>query len=106
MYQPDNWVVIKVKNTDETFYKILAGWSGSYLNGTSWRMNSGVVDVKEDGDYFLFVGSTGSIYKCHKESYGLKMNNAGIWYQLKEKYPDRVEMLDETNDWKNFNWMN
>ena len=105
MHQPDNWVMIKVINTHETFYKILAGWSGGYLDGSSWRMNSGVVDVKEEGDYFLFLGSTGSIYKCHKESYGLRMNNAYIWEQLKERYPDKVEMLDENNDWKSFNWV-
>ena len=51
-YRPDNWVVIKftqqVKSgntgygrTEKVFYKVLGGWSGGYLDGDSWRMNSG-----------------------------------------------------------------
>ena len=55
-YTPDNWVVIKMMPPEkDTMYKVLGGWSGGYLDGDSWRMNSGVTSVEDDGDYFKFL---------------------------------------------------
>ena len=102
-YNPDSWVVIKMTNKDQTFYKVLGGWSGGYLDGDSWRLNSGVERVELDNDRYMFYGSSGSVYNCHKESYGLKMITAGIWNQMKEKYPDQVELLDD-RDWSTMEW--
>ena len=45
-YRPDNWVVIKLKG-DDPHYRVLAGCSGGYLDGDSWRMNSGIVLAEE-----------------------------------------------------------
>lgn len=70
-YRPDRWVMLKFESEEETVHKILAGWSGSYLEGQSWQLNSGVVKIEEDGDHYLFHGSSGSIYRCHKEGYGM-----------------------------------
>ena len=95
---PDSWVVIKVIGED-TMYKVLAGWSGSYLNGTSWQLNSGIVKVEQNGEYFMFHGSSGSVYRCHKEGYGLRMSTAGIWNTLKERYPEQVELMEENTSW-------
>jgi hypothetical protein len=64
--KPDNWVVVKVA---KDLYKVLAGWSGGYLDGDRWRLNSGISEVKEDGDYWLFISKSGSVYKCHKEGF-------------------------------------
>ena len=50
---PDNWVVVKV---GEGIYKVLAGWSGGYLTSDSWKLNSGISEVKDDGDHWLFIG--------------------------------------------------
>ena len=90
---PDNWVVVKV---DEDFYKVLAGWSGGYLDGDCWRLNSGISEVKDDGDYWLFIGESGSVYQCHKKGYGVRMNIAGQVKQLKEL---GYELMDEETDW-------
>jgi hypothetical protein len=103
-YLPDNWVVIHIKG-DDPHYKILAGWSGGYLYGDSWRMNSGITNVEEDSDAFRFRGTTGSWYTCHKESYGLRMNNAHIWNQLQEKHGDKVEIMPEYTDWLSMDWI-
>jgi hypothetical protein len=94
-------VILKIKkaNAEEYFYKVLGGWSGGYLDGDSWRMNSGIVSVTEEDDYFLFHGYSGSVYKCHKESYGLRMNNVAIYHQLKEARGDIISMMDESSDW-------
>ena len=99
-YRPDNWVVLKIMLPDrDTMYKVLGGWSGSYLHGNSWRMNSGVSEVTEDGDYLLFHGYSGSVYRCHKDTYRLTMANAGIYNQLKEQLGDQVELMPEDTDW-------
>jgi hypothetical protein len=47
-YLPDNWVVLKINHEGKTLYKVLAGWIGGYLNGDSWRMNSGMNCVKHN----------------------------------------------------------
>lgn len=99
-YFPDNWVVLKMAPGSETLYKVLAGWSGGYLDGDSWRMNSGITKVTEEGDdYLKFWGHSGSCYVCHKSNYGLRMNNSGIYNQLKEKFSDDVELMPEDTDW-------
>jgi hypothetical protein len=90
---PDNWVVVKV---DEDFYKVLAGWSGGYLDGDSWRLNSGISKVKDDGDYWLFIGASGSVYQCHKKGYGIRMNIVTQVKQLKEL---GCEVMPEETDW-------
>lgn len=104
-YIPDNWVVIRMTHKDSVFYKVLAGWSGSYLNGDSWRLNSGVDKCVYDvtTDRWKFYGATGSVYYCHVDTYGLRMSTAPIWNQMLEKYPDQVELLENRN-WAEMDW--
>lgn len=90
---PDNWVVVKV---EKNLYKVLAGWSGGYLDGDSWKLNSGISKVKDDGNHWLFIGESGSVYKCHKERYFVKMNIGAQVKQLKEL---GCELMDEETDW-------
>ena len=97
-YNPDSWVVIKMTHNDKTFYKVLGGWSSSYLYGDSWRLNSGIERVELEGDVYKFYGSSGSVYSCHKENYGLRASTAYVWDMMKEKYPDQVELLEDC-DW-------
>ena len=44
-YIPDNWVVLKFS----THYRVLAGWTGDYVNPDSWQLNSGILSVEEIG---------------------------------------------------------
>jgi len=102
-YLPDSWVVLKVKEGKGTFpfYKVLAGWSGSYLYGDSWRMNSGITLVFERENTVDFYGESGSMYHCHKGAYGLKMSTAGIYNQLieKQEFEGQFQMMPEDTDW-------
>ena len=104
-YNPDRWVLIKIKG-DDPHYRVLAGWSGGYLESDSWRMNSGVTSHDFDGDYWYFYGSSGSRYKCYVDSYGFTGVSSGIYSQLKSKYPDKVELVKD-QEWisKNWDWM-
>jgi hypothetical protein len=103
-YFPDNWVVIKLKG-DDPHYRVLAGWSGGYTTGDSWRMNSGITKVELKGDQYIFYGSSGSQYICHKDAYCLRKNNAYIWNELQERYSEKVEMMPEDTDWLNTDWI-
>ena len=103
-YTCDNWVVIKMKG-DDPHYRLLVGTSGGYLDGDSWRMNSGITKVEEDEECYYFYGSSGSRYRCYKESYTLRMNNAHIWTQLQGMHDDKVEMMPEDTDWMNMDWI-
>jgi hypothetical protein len=98
MYEPDNWVVLKFPD----HYRILAGWSGGYLSGDSWRLNSGIVRADQDERYWYFHGSTGSCYKCHKGVYSLRRNNAYVYDEIKSKHD--VSIMDEDTDWAQVDW--
>jgi hypothetical protein len=69
-YTPDKWIIIKGTVNNKTIFKVLAGWSGSYLEGQSWRINSGITKVEVNDDSYLFHGHSGSVYKCRKTGYG------------------------------------
>lgn len=103
MTTPDNWVIIQIKG-DNPHYRVLAGWSGGYATGDSWQLNSGITKVEDDGAYWLFHGSSGSVYRCHKDAYGLRMNNAYIWDKMKDTHGDKVHLMDEENEWTAIDW--
>jgi hypothetical protein len=104
IYDCDNWVVIKIKG-DDPHYRLLVGTSGGYLDGDSWRMNSGITKVTEDKYYYSFSGSSGSIYQCQKKAYCLRMNNSYVWTALQEKHGDKVEIMDKDTDWMHMDWI-
>jgi hypothetical protein len=103
-YRCDNWVVIFI-NGDDPHYRVLTGTSGGYTTGSSWRMNSGIVKVEEDEYFYYFLGASGSCYICHKEAYGLRMNNAHIWSQLQVQHEEKVKLMDDDTDWLNHDWI-
>ena len=101
-YKPDKWVMIKFISEGQATYKVLAGWGGSYTHGQSWKLNSGVTKVEEDGDYYLFSGYSGSVYKCHKKGYGWTSYMMQVFNSFEEQVDTndnvRMELLpEETN---------
>jgi len=103
-YNCDNWVVIKMKG-DDPHYRLLVGTSGGYLDGDSWRMNSGITKVEETDNYYYFKGSSGSEYRCGKDSYTLRMNTSHIWTRLQKLHGDKVEMMPEDTDIMKMDWI-
>ena len=94
--RPDSWVILEINHEGEQFQKVLAGWSGSYLYGDSWRMSSPIKEmhIDIDSDYIIIETDSGSQYTLHKERQGLRMSNAGVYNQLKERFGDSVEMIE------------
>jgi hypothetical protein len=94
---PDAWVIIEIKTPQGIqFQKILAGWSGGYLYGDSWRMSSPVkeLNIKINQDFFTVETESGSTYTLWKSRQGLRMSIAGIYKELQEQFKDAVEIIE------------
>jgi hypothetical protein len=102
-YIPDKWVVVKITGPDTPpVHKVFACWFGGYAGSDSWKLNSGITRVYEDGHCFMFDGSSGSTYACHKGSYGLNMYGGGVLMNMREsakKNGVTIEILDEETNW-------
>ena len=103
MYTPDRWMIIKITGTDP-HYRVFGSWYGGYGGSDSWRMNSGIVSVEEDGGYFIFKGSSGSEYHCHKETYGSHSYGYGVALGYAKNSGGKLEILDEMPDILNIDW--
>ena len=84
-YKPDRWVLLKVTPKGKThFYRILAGWNGSYLDSDSWKLSSGVENIEDFVDAWIMPQSSGSIYYCNKGSEAFTGLSASILESYKE----------------------
>lgn len=94
MYTPDSWVIIKITQENQPpLYKVLAGWSGGYLHGDSWRMNSGIESWAEEEEDMEFYGYSGSTYRCHKSAERLSTMCAGVLSELQALHPNRISQI-------------
>lgn len=94
-YYPDQWILLKIKGNG-VLYKVFGSWSGGYLSGASWKMNSGITKVQEDENYYYFHGYSGSVYKCHKSSYGISnVYNYSVAVGFVERTNGIIEIVNE-----------
>lgn len=102
-YTPDFWLILRIQpKNGKHHYRVFGTWSGSYLYGASWRMNSGIIKVEKEGDHYLFYGTSGSVYRCHVKGYGVHHYGASV---LQESIDTgRCVRMDENTDWLNFKW--
>lgn len=104
-YNPDFWCVIKI-NSDDPHYRVFGSWVSSYSHGSSWRMNSGIIKVEDMGYYLIFHGSTGSIYRCHKETYGCHHGSQGVLnHYMNQPEVAVVDLLPEDTNWLEMDWI-
>lgn len=101
-YHPDRWVIVKLQPTDGSahHYRVFGTWGGGYLHGQSWKLNSGIESAILEDDYFYFAGHSGSVYKCHKGSYGYFSYGMSVLSNMIEGSKDNVTislMPEETN---------
>lgn len=102
-YTPDKWVIVKIEGKDAPLtYKVFACWYGGYLGSDSWKLNSGIAKVTKEEDCYLFEGYSGSVYKCHKNTYGFNMYGHGVLYNIinkSKKAGVNVEIMPEDTNW-------
>jgi hypothetical protein len=96
-YIPERWVVIEFVTPEETIRKVFAGWYGGYLDGDSWKLNSGNKSERELDDRWEFDGYSGSTYVCHKSAYGLSGYMSSLlsgWIKQAEKQDVTINIVD------------
>jgi|AntAceMinimDraft_5_1070358.scaffolds.fasta_scaffold00341_36 hypothetical protein len=103
MYRPDYWVPVKITSHFGTVYKILGIWSGSYLEGSWWRLNSGIAEYYIESDYYNFIGHSGSSYLCKKDHQGLNAYGFGILEYLERKLAETGATIEVMEDIRNEN---
>lgn len=98
MHTPDRWLIIKTEHEGLTAHKIFGSWYSGYLDGSSWRLNSGITEIEDKEEYYIFHGESGSCYGCSKYGYGISAYEQSIinGFMNDLKYVDCVfEVLDE-----------
>lgn len=91
-YTPDRWVVVEVNNGKEVTNKVFAGWYGGYLDGDSWKLNSGNVKEEEFEDRWEFTGYSGSVYICRKDAYGMSGYMGQVFVSWQSKLPETASI--------------
>lgn len=101
-YTPDRWTVIRIQASAEVLYKVFASWSGGYAGSDSWKLNSGIVRATWTDPYWEFDGSSGSVYRCHRDSYGTNGYGGLVLSNLidnAEKQGVQIDVLTSQTDW-------
>lgn len=70
-YIPERWVILKISNDTDLVYKVFGGWLGGYTTGDSWKLSSGILEIKEHEDHYEMPQESGSLYICYKNSVGM-----------------------------------
>jgi hypothetical protein len=90
-YTPDRWIIVEINSPEHgKIRKVLGSWYGGFAGSDSWRMNSGIEKVIDQGDYYDIVGSSGSVYKCIKGAEGMSAYTSGVYETYKRQ-------LEESN---------
>lgn len=105
METPDKWVLLKIGGNDP-HYRIFASWAGGYLSGDRWKMNSGVVRVTKDKDFYMFKGSSGSVYRCHKDGYGVATSySSAVLNKYRKRLKDKIKVFRKKPNVMKMNWI-
>ena len=96
-YTPERWVIVELKTPKETLFKVLASWYGGYCGSDSWKLSSGLTLIDKKEHAYEFHNFSGSVYVCHRESYGMSLYTASIfeYYQKQNTDEIQIRMLDE-----------
>lgn len=100
IYFPDNWQLFHIipKDTSAAYYRILAGWSGSFMYGSSWKLSSGCEQVLDEKDSWRVPQSSGSVYILCKNSERPSMVTAGVLESVMKSNPDiKLEIVKMEN---------
>lgn len=106
-YTPDRWMVLGIHTPEEIIYKVFATWSGGYAGGDSWKLNSGITRATFADPYWEFDGSSGSVYRCHQDSYGTNGYGQIVLNNLLSQAIQQgieIDVLDRETAWGNLQY--
>lgn len=81
---PERWVAVQVETDEDRYIRVISGWQGSYLDGSSYRLSSPIVEEREDGHNIYFSTESGSTYVCNRNAEGMTTLTSGIYHALKD----------------------
>lgn len=94
---PERWVILNINNG---YYKVFGSWTGGYLYGDRWRLNSGIKKVEQDENFYYIFGLSGSCYKCHKKGYGISNQyGVGILEKILKESEGKIKLMENQKDW-------
>jgi|GEM_PF-1122445 hypothetical protein len=85
---PDNWLGLHLKKDNIDIVKLFSTFYGGYLDGDSWRLNSGCKNIKkypDNKDKFLITGYSGTQYNIFKKNIGTSSYTSTILNEIIEK---------------------
>lgn len=106
-YSPDRWQVVRLTHGSDVHYRVFGVWYGGYAGSDCWKLNSGIVKATLKDDFYHFVGSSGSIYTCHKNTYGTSSYGFSVLSKLIEQSADTgtfIEVLPEETNFLELNY--
>ena len=68
--------------------KVFAGWDGGFGGSDSWKLSSGITEVKEFDNRWEFLNHSSSIYICYKKAFGMSAYMGQIYSGWKEDQAD------------------
>ena len=92
-FKPDKWVIIKFNKEKEVWYKVLGTWAGVYIEGSPWRLSSGLERIEDAGEIWKMHNHSGSVYECHKEMEGVHYASSGVLTTLEEQGKEQGVMV-------------
>ena len=94
-YSPDVWVVLEfdTPELEVPTRKVFAGWYGGFAGGDSWKLNSGITEIRRDDEgWYEFDGYSGSTYHCHLNNYKMSGLMHGVLDNWLKKADERGDM--------------
>lgn len=101
-YNPNRWLVVSITHNDKTHYRVFGTWGGGYLNGDSWKLNSGITKATLIDGVYQFEGSSGSVYHCHETSYGSTGYGCGVLDNMIKGALEQGTIIKVLNEDTNF----
>jgi len=94
-YVPDAWVILKIVEADsgKKIFRVLSGFFGGFTQGDSWRCNSGITKIKDEGDRLSIEGFSGSTITAVKTKNGLIGITEEVLKTWKSKYKGTIEII-------------
>lgn len=98
-YYPDVWQVVQIQSERYgTVFKVLAGWYGGYLNGDSWKLNSGISNIDFNNGCYHFEGYSGSTYICSPHHQRFSGITASVLDNLKQNPQIDVAVISDIQE--------
>lgn len=81
---PDCWVVFETDGNNIQYKRVLAGWHGDYVSGSSYRRSTPIVEEAEDEHNLIFKTRSGSTYICRKNAEALMGATSEVYQAIKQ----------------------